>query len=81
MDRSAATDLECRELVELVTDYLEGELQGEPRVRFEAHLAECEGCRRYVEQLRCTIRLTGRTRALGRRPEIRALLRARRASS
>jgi anti-sigma factor RsiW len=38
--------------VELVTDYLEGKLPEEDRVRFEAHLAECEGCSGYLEDMR-----------------------------
>jgi anti-sigma factor RsiW len=54
----AATDLTCRELVELVTDYLEGALPAHERVRFEAHLGECESCVAYVEQMRTTVRLT-----------------------
>jgi predicted anti-sigma-YlaC factor YlaD len=53
-------EMPCRELVEVVTDYLEGALPRTDRVRFEAHLEECEACRDYVEQLRDTIRLAGR---------------------
>lgn len=67
-------DLSCRELVELVTDYLDGALSPSARERFEAHMAECEGCEAYVEQIRSTIELTGRTRALEQRPEVAALL-------
>jgi anti-sigma factor RsiW len=52
-------ELTCRELVELVTDYLEGTLPDRERERFEAHLATCEGCTRYLVQMRETIRLTG----------------------
>jgi anti-sigma factor RsiW len=52
--------LTCRELVELVTDYLEGALPPEDRSRFEAHLAGCRGCRTYLRQMRQTIRLAGR---------------------
>jgi anti-sigma factor RsiW len=51
--------LACREMVELVTDYLEGALSRRSRRRFEAHLAGCEHCTEYVAQLRATIRLTG----------------------
>jgi anti-sigma factor RsiW len=69
-------DLTCRELVELVTDYLEDALPAAERERFEAHMADCEGCHAYVEQVRLTIELLGRTRELEERPEIRALLRA-----
>jgi anti-sigma factor RsiW len=50
----------CRELVELVTDYLEGALPDADRERFDAHLAGCTGCREYLEQMRSTIALVGR---------------------
>ena len=53
-------DLPCQELVELVTEYLEGGLPEAERVRFEAHLALCSGCRTYLEQMRQTIRAVGR---------------------
>jgi anti-sigma factor RsiW len=52
-------DLTCQELVELVTAYLEDALDATDRARFEDHLALCEGCTIYVEQMRTTIRLTG----------------------
>lgn len=48
----------CKELVELVTAYLEGALRGRRRRRFEAHLAGCEGCTAYLAQIRETMRLT-----------------------
>jgi anti-sigma factor RsiW len=51
--------LSCQELVELVTDYLEGSLPADDRRRFEEHLATCDGCSRYVEQMRTTLRVTG----------------------
>jgi anti-sigma factor RsiW len=51
--------LSCQELVELVTDYLEGALDGRDMLAFERHLAGCDGCTEYVEQLRTTIRLVG----------------------
>jgi anti-sigma factor RsiW len=54
-----AEALSCQELVELVTDYLEGALDERHRRAFEAHLADCDGCTAYVEQLRATIRITG----------------------
>ena len=62
---SVAGGLTCRELVELVTDYLEDRLPADARARFEDHLATCDGCRAYVEQMRMTLR------ALGRLPEER----------
>ena len=53
------TDLICRELVELVTDYLEGSLSAAQRARFEEHLAKCAGCQNYLAQMRQTIKLVG----------------------
>ena len=53
-------EMPCRELVELVTDYLEGRLSPADRARFEIHLAACEACRDYMEQFRQTIRTLGR---------------------
>jgi anti-sigma factor RsiW len=55
-------EMTCKELVELVTDYLEGALPEETRQRLENHLSGCDGCTRYLEQMRQTIRLTGRLR-------------------
>jgi anti-sigma factor RsiW len=46
----------CRELVELVTDYLEGRLSPADRARFEANIDDCEYCETYLEQIRETIR-------------------------
>lgn len=56
----AEIPLTCKEIVELVTDYLEDSLPVEQRALFEAHLAACSGCRSYLEQMRQTIALTGR---------------------
>lgn len=58
-------DLACSELVELVTDYLEGALPEPERRRFEAHLATCEGCANYLGQMKATIRITGTLREDG----------------
>ncbi len=52
--------MKCREVVELMTDYLEGALSEVDRQRFEAHIADCAGCREYLAQLRRTIRIAGR---------------------
>lgn len=52
--------LSCQELVELVTDWLEGALDVRHTALFEEHLAACDGCARYVAQLRRTIEATGR---------------------
>jgi anti-sigma factor RsiW len=47
-----ADPLVCREFVDLVTDYLEGTLPEPDRVRMDAHLAECDGCAGYLEDMR-----------------------------
>lgn len=52
---SGADELMCRELVELVTDYLEDALPESERARFEAHLAECDACRAYMSQMRRSV--------------------------
>jgi anti-sigma factor RsiW len=52
-------DLSCRELVELVTEYLEGQLPLDERSRFEQHLGECAGCRIYLSQMRQVLETAG----------------------
>jgi predicted anti-sigma-YlaC factor YlaD len=52
-------ELTCRELVELVTEYLEGGLTLEERMRFEEHLLSCDGCSAYLDQMRHTIEVIG----------------------
>ena len=69
-----APEMPCRELVELITDYLEGRLSPLDRDRFEAHLAECEACRTYLEQFRQTIRVLGRLPEESLSPEARNTL-------
>jgi len=54
--------LSCRELVELVTEYLEGALSRGDRMRFEQHIAGCENCSEYLEQIKRTVQLTGELR-------------------
>ena len=44
--------LVCREMVELMTEYLEGALPADLRARFDSHLARCDGCTEYLAQLR-----------------------------
>ena len=51
--------LSCRELVELVTDYLENALAADERARFDDHIGRCDGCTEYLRQMRQTIELTG----------------------
>jgi anti-sigma factor RsiW len=55
-------NLSCRELVELVTDYLEGTLDRRTRSRFERHISGCPHCTAYLDQIRETVRLTGMLR-------------------
>jgi anti-sigma factor RsiW len=69
--------MSCEELVELITEYLEGALPAADRARFEAHLGECEGCTDYLSQMRRTITIAGTLRADGIEPAARErLLRA-----
>ena len=57
-----STELTCRELVELVTEYLQGTLAPADSERFEAHLSDCEGCTNYLRQMRTTVELVGALR-------------------
>ena len=52
-------EMSCRELVEVVTDYLEGRLPDPERVRLEVHLTECPYCEEYIAQMRETIEALG----------------------
>ena len=54
-----SNDLSCKELVELVTEYLENSLPLSEKAQFEAHLALCPGCRTYLEQMRQTVHTVG----------------------
>lgn len=49
----------CAELVELVTAFLEGALDPDTERRFIAHLAVCDGCETYVDQMRRTVAEVG----------------------
>jgi len=57
--------MNCRQVVELMTDYLEGTLSPSDRRRFEAHLSGCDGCTEYLRQLRASMALA---RRLGEEP-------------
>jgi predicted anti-sigma-YlaC factor YlaD len=67
-------EVSCREVVEILGDYLEGAMAPDDRVRLEAHLADCEGCTAYLDQLRTTIRLSGRLSEQAVPPETMAPL-------
>ncbi len=64
-------NLACREVVELITSYLEGRLGPEDTVRFERHLSGCPGCTAYLAQMRMTISAAGQVRAEDLTPEKR----------
>lgn len=52
--------MNCKQVVELMTAYLEGALSPRDRARFEEHIAGCDGCTAYLAQLRMTMRVVGR---------------------
>ena len=52
-------DLTCKELTELITEYLEGKLRPSDRLRFEQHLSACGGCVTYIDQMRATVKALG----------------------
>ncbi len=64
-------ELVCQEMVELITDYIEGGLTRSQRKRFQAHIAGCEHCAEYLEQMRATIRVTGMLRVDDLTPAMR----------
>lgn len=77
---------DCKMLVELVTDWLEGELPEPTRSELELHVATCAGCIAYVEQMRTTQAALARLESVetieppepGVRDELLAVFRARR---
>lgn len=69
--------LSCRELTELVTDYIEGRMPLRRRLAFRFHLLVCSRCRAYVRQLRMTIELLGRLPVEPPPPDVAEALRRR----
>ena len=63
--------LTCKELVELVTDYLEDSLPGDTRARMDRHIAGCDGCSSFLQQMRQTVRLTGQLQETNLTPQQR----------
>ena len=47
--------MSCQQFVEIVTDYLERQLDEARRLWTDEHLAQCDACRAYLEQMRETI--------------------------
>ncbi len=66
--------MSCRQLVEVVTDYLDGALSSRDQARFERHIHACEGCQAHLEQVRRTIRLVGKLTEADLSPEARDVL-------
>lgn len=69
--------LTCRELTELVTDYVEGRLSFLDRLRFQMHLGMCRSCRAYLRQLKQTIRALGELPPESIPPDVQRALRER----
>ncbi|HET9143336.1 zf-HC2 domain-containing protein [Actinophytocola sp.] len=59
MDGSVVSDMTCQELVELVSDFLDGTLDPETEHEVVEHVAYCDGCGAYIDQFRQTIRALG----------------------
>jgi predicted anti-sigma-YlaC factor YlaD len=68
------TDIACIDVVQLLSDYLEGRLTREMTSRVEEHLKTCDGCERYLDQLRTTIEVAGLLREEDIDPEARVEL-------
>ncbi len=71
---AAPSGLVCREVVELVTNYLEDALPAAERARVDEHLAACPHCTRYLEQMRMTIRASGKLREEDLAPDAKEAL-------
>ena len=69
---ASADDLTCAELVEVISDYIEGALLPGERIRLQEHLTACPGCAAYLTQMRTTIALTGRLRVDELAPDAKA---------
>ena len=69
-------ELTCKELTEVITDYLEEQLHLADRTRFETHLADCPGCKTYLAQMRTIIHSLSLLRAPTVSQEMKARLSA-----
>lgn len=63
--------MNCRQFVELVTAYLEGSLDADTEQRFVEHITACDGCERYLDQIRQTVAQLGRLPTQSLSPEAR----------
>ena len=66
--------MSCRDLAELITDYLEGKLDLGDRLRFQVHLGLCVHCRAYLKQLEETAGALGEVQPEPPPPEVEAEL-------
>ena len=66
--------MDCNELVELVTAYVDDSLDLEERARFDLHLLECDGCENYLQQIRSTVATIGKITADELDPTFRSRL-------
>ncbi|MEK6606577.1 MAG: zf-HC2 domain-containing protein [Myxococcota bacterium] len=69
--------LTCKELTEIITDYLEGRLSFMDRLRFQMHIGMCRHCRAYLRQMKLTVATMGRLPDEPIPPETRDALLAR----
>ncbi len=65
---AVSTDVACRDLVALVTDYVDGVLPTDWRTRLDQHLDECDGCSTYLQQIRTTVEMLAYLNAAPQRP-------------
>ena len=70
-EEQALDPMRCQELVELLTEYLEGTLQAVERARLDAHLKVCPACTMYLEQMRMTLAVAGRLEEERLEPAVR----------
>lgn len=70
-EMSPSAELSCKELVELVTDYLESQLPASDRERFDRHLSHCTPCTNYLHQMRLTIKTLGELTETNIEPQAR----------
>jgi anti-sigma factor RsiW len=74
MSGAPSDEMSCRELVEVITDYIEDRMPSEDRRRFDAHLEDCPYCANYLDQMRATIATMGELTEESLDPEAREQL-------
>lgn len=71
---TGADEMECAEVVELVSDYLDGALSDPEARRVAEHLEDCPGCQAYFEQVRAAAEGVARVESASLPPDVRAKL-------